>query len=68
MSFFMIRVAPGGPFDGERHIDQRILENLNRVYQLDQPLVWQYWSFLKNLAQGDMGPSFFFKDFTVAKL
>ncbi|MBP0650536.1 hypothetical protein J8J40_26165, partial [Mycobacterium tuberculosis] len=68
MSFFMIRVAPGGPFDGERHIDQRILENLNRVYQLDQPLVWQYWSFLKNLAQGDMGPSFFFKDFTVAQL
>lgn len=68
VSFFMIRVAPGGPFDGERHIDARILENLNRVYQLDQPLIWQYWSFLKNLAHGDMGPSFFFKDFTVAQL
>jgi oligopeptide transport system permease protein len=68
VSFFMIRVAPGGPFDGESHIDARILENLNRVYQLDQPLIWQYWSFLKNLAHGDMGPSFFFKDFTVAQL
>lgn len=68
VSFFMIRVAPGGPFDGEQHIDARILENLNRVYQLDQPLIWQYWSFLKNLAHGDMGPSFFFKDFTVAQL
>jgi oligopeptide transport system permease protein len=68
VSFFLIRVAPGGPFDGERHIDARILENLNRVYQLDQPLIWQYWSFLKNLAHGDMGPSFFFKDFTVAQL
>lgn len=68
VSFFMIRVAPGGPFDGERHIDARILENLNRVYQLDQPLIWQYWSFLKNLAHGDMGPSFFFKDFSVAQL
>lgn len=68
VSFFLIRVAPGGPFDGESHIDPRILENLKRIYQLDQPLWMQYWLFLKNLAHGDMGPSFFFKDFTVAQL
>lgn len=68
VSFFLIRLAPGGPFDGESHIDPRILVNLKRIYQLDQPLWMQYWLFLKNLAHGDMGPSFFFKDFTVAQL
>lgn len=68
LSFFLIRVAPGGPFDGDSHIDPRIMENLRRIYHLDQPLVVQYWDFLVNLAHGDMGPSFFFKDFTVAQL
>ena len=42
IAFFMIRLAPGGPFDSERAVPAEIQENLNRVYHLDQPLIGQY--------------------------
>lgn len=68
ISFFLIRLAPGGPFDLERPIDARILENLNRVYNLDKPLWQQYLLYLGNLLRGDFGPSFIRRDFSVADL
>lgn len=68
IAFFMIRVAPGGPFDIERPLDPLIMENLNRAYNLDKPLWQQYLVYLGNLAQGDLGPSFTRRDFTVIDL
>ena len=68
IAFFMIRVAPGGPFDIERPLDPLIMENLNRAYNLDKPLWQQYFLYLGNLAQGDLGPSFTRRDFTVVDL
>lgn len=68
IAFFMIRVAPGGPFDIERPLDPLIMENLNRAYNLDKPLWQQYLLYLGNLAQGDLGPSFTRRDFTVIDL
>ena len=68
ITFFMIRMAPGGPFDLERPIDPLIMENLNRAYNLDAPLWRQYLIYLGNLAQGDLGPSFTRRDFTVNDL
>lgn len=68
IAFFLIRVAPGGPFDTERPLDPRILENLKRVYGLDRPLFEQYLTYLWSLAHGDLGPSFIIKDFTVAEI
>jgi oligopeptide transport system permease protein len=68
IAFFMIRIAPGGPFDIERPLDPLIMENLNRAYNLDKPLVQQYLLYLGNLAQGDFGPSFTRRDFTVLDL
>jgi oligopeptide transport system permease protein len=68
ISFFLIRTAPGGPFDLERPLDAKIMENLKRIYQLDQPLLIQYWLYLKALATGDLGPSFVMRDFQVAEL
>jgi oligopeptide transport system permease protein len=44
IAFFMIRLAPGGPFDLERPLDEKIMENLRAIYQLDQPLHQQYLS------------------------
>ncbi len=68
IAFFMIRIAPGGPFDIERPLDPLIIENLNRSYNLDKPL-WQHSLFyLGNLARGDFGPSFTRRDFTVLDL
>lgn len=68
ITFFMIRLAPGGPFDLERPIDPLILENLKRAYNLDGPLWRQYLTYLGNLLQGDLGPSFTRRDFTVNDL
>ena len=68
ISFFMIRLAPGGPFDRERAIPPEIEANLNRVYHLDDPLWLQFMSYLGNLAHGDFGPSFQYLDFTVTEL
>ena len=56
--FFMIRFAPGGPFDSEKQVSPEILRNLNAKYHLDEPLFQQYLRYLGDLAQGDLGPSF----------
>lgn len=68
LAFFMIRLAPGGPFDLERPLDPLIMENINRAYNLDKPLWQQYLLYLGNLAQGDLGPSFTRRDFSVLEL
>ncbi|MDO5529847.1 MAG: ABC transporter permease subunit [Paracoccus sp. (in: a-proteobacteria)] len=68
LTFFMIRLAPGGPFDLERPLDPLIMANLNRAYNLDAPLWSQYLTYLGNLARGDLGPSFTRRDFTVNDL
>jgi len=68
LSFFMIRLAPGGPFDSERQVPPEVEANLARAYDLDQPLVVQFGRYLENLMQGDFGPSFRYRDFTVSEL
>ena len=68
ISFFLIRLAPGGPFDLERPLEAKVMENLNRIYKLDRPLVEQYWLYLSAVAHGDFGPSFILRDFSVAEL
>lgn len=68
ISFFLIRLAPGGPFDLERPLEAKVMENLRRIYQLDKPLYQQYWLYLTALLRGDFGPSFYFRDFTIAEL
>lgn len=68
LTFFMIRVAPGGPFNLERPLDPLIMQNLMRAYNLDAPLWEQYVLYIKNLLQGDLGPSFTRRDFSVNDL
>jgi oligopeptide transport system permease protein len=67
-SFLLMRAAPGGPFDLERPLDPATLENLRQVYRLDEPLWRQFLDYLWALAHGDLGPSFAWRDFTVAEL
>lgn len=68
ISFFLMRVAPGGPFDGERQLPPEIEANLEAAYHLDEPLPMQYLRYMGNLLQGDFGPSFKYKDFSVTEL
>lgn len=67
-SFFIVRLAPGGPFDQEQTLSPQLRENLGRAYGLDQPLLIQYGKYLIHLARGDFGPSFKTPDFTVTEL
>jgi oligopeptide transport system permease protein len=68
LSFFVIRLAPGGPFDEEQSLPPEIRANLNAAYGLDQPLGLQYLRYLRGVVHGDLGPSFKFKDFSVTEL
>ena len=68
LAFFMIRIAPGGPFDTDKALPPEIEANLNAAYHLDEPLIQQYGRYLWQIAQGDFGPSFQYKDFTVNEL
>jgi oligopeptide transport system permease protein len=68
LSFYMMRLAPGGPFDQERPIPPEIRANIERAYHLDEPLWQQYLRYLGSVARGDFGPSYRTKDFTVTEL
>ncbi len=68
VAFFMMRIAPGGPFDRERALPPEIEKNVLAAYDLDQPLLAQYADYLLDVLRGDFGPSFKYRDFTVAEL
>jgi oligopeptide transport system permease protein len=68
IAFFMMRIAPGGPFDRERALPAEIEKNVLAAYNLDQPLILQYRDYLLGVLRGDFGPSFKYRDFTVAEL
>ncbi|GAA5757085.1 oligopeptide transport system permease protein OppB [Salmonella enterica subsp. enterica] len=68
ISFFMMRLAPGSPFTGERALPPEVLANIEAKYHLNDPIMTQYFSYLKQLAHGDFGPSFKYKDYTVNDL
>jgi oligopeptide transport system permease protein len=68
LSFFLIRAAPGGPFDQEQTLPPEIMANLESAYGLNQPILIQYGRYLRALAHGDFGPSFKYKDFSVTEL
>lgn len=67
-AFFVMRLAPGGPFDQEQTLPPEIAANLEAAYGLDQPVIVQYGRYLGGLARGDLGPSFRYKDYRVAEL
>jgi oligopeptide transport system permease protein len=67
-AFFLMRVAPGGPFDEEQALPPEIAANLEAAYGLDQPMSVQYRNYLVGLVHGDLGPSFRYKDFRVSEL
>jgi len=69
ISFFLIRAAPGGPFDADKALDAASLAAMNKKYRLDQPLPVQYFGYISDLVWlGDMGPSFKQKDRTVNEI
>ena len=68
LSFFVIRLAPGGPFDEERALTPQVRANLDHLYGLDQPLGLQYLHYLAGVVHGDFGLSYKLRDESVAGL
>src|SRR5947208_16891269 len=68
VSFFMMRLAPGGPFDRERMLAPAVEENIKRAYDLDQPLIVQYGLYLSKALRGDLGTPVKYQDYTVVEL
>ena len=68
LAFFLIRVAPGGPFDSEKALTPEVEANLRAAYNLDEPLYQQFGRYVWGLARADFGPSFQYRDYTVTEL
>lgn len=68
VAFFLIRIAPGGPFNQERGLQPAIKANLEAQFGLNDPLWLQYLNYMKNLLSGNFGPSYNLPDFTVGEL
>ncbi|MDA8963084.1 ABC transporter permease subunit [Pseudomonadales bacterium] len=67
-TFFLVRAAPGGPFDAEKTLSPEVIERLNERYNLDAPIYEQYFDYLGHLVQGDFGPSFRYTNRTVTEM
>ena len=57
ITFFLTRLAPGGPFDAEKKLPQEVIDNLNEVYNLNAPIYEQFFDYFSNVLVGDFGPS-----------
>jgi len=68
LTFLLLRVAPGGPFDSERKLPPEVIANLEAKYHLDEPVWQQYARYLAGIAQGDFGPSYKYLDRGVAEI
>jgi len=68
LAFLMVHAAPGGPFDDERALPAGVAANIEAVYHLDEPLPQQFLRYFSGLLQGDFGPSYRYRDYTVSEL
>lgn len=68
IAFFMMRIAPGGPFTSERKLPPEIEANMLAAYDLDKPLHVQFFKYVNGVLHGDFGPSYKYKDFRVSEL
>ena len=68
LAFLLVKSAPGGPFDFERSLPEEVEANLRAAYNLDDPVYLQLFKYIGDLLQGDFGPSFQYRDYTVTEL
>ena len=68
LAFLLVHAAPGGPFDDERALPAEIEANIAAAYHLDEPLPMQFARYLGGVVQGDFGPSYSYRDYTVSEL
>lgn len=67
-AFFLMRAAPGGPFDADAQLEPEVIDNLRAAYDLDRPVIEQFVRYMARLARGDFGPSITYADYSVTEL
>lgn len=65
LTFLLLRILPGGPFDTEKQLPPKIMENLEKKYKLNEPLWKQYTVYIQTLVKGDFGPSYKYQNRSV---
>lgn len=68
LTFILMHVTPGGPFDRERRLPPEVLANIAAKYHLDEPLLKQYAHYLQAILRGDLGPSYKYIDRNVSDI
>lgn len=68
MTFFLLRLLPGGPFDEEKALPDHVKKNIEIKYGLDKPLIEQYWDHMKGVATGHLGYSYKYEGREVASI
>lgn len=68
VSFWLMHIAPGGPFDMERPMPEVVRANIEAKFHLNEPFFVQFFIYISNFIRGDLGPSFVYQDFTVTQL
>src|ERR1051325_2869458 len=68
LTFFLLRFAPGGPFDRERRLPPEVVANIEAKYHLNEPFLNQYLRYLSGVARGDLGPSYKYVDRNVNEI
>ncbi|WP_075187915.1 ABC transporter permease [Teredinibacter haidensis] len=68
ITFTLVHMAPGGPFDSDRAVSPEVLQNLNERYNLNAPIAVQFKDYVFNLLKGDFGPSFKYPSRSVTEI
>lgn len=68
LTFILMHLAPGGPFDDLANVDPKILANLRAAYHLDDPVWRQFIGYVAGLFRGDLGPSLVYRELTVGQI
>ena len=68
ITFSLMHLVPGGPWDREKELAPQVIENLNKKYGLDKPYVVQFGSYMWNVLQGDLGVSYSYQDRGVTEI
>ena len=62
ITFSLMHLVPGGPWDREKELAPQVIENLNKKYGLDKPFFVQFGNYIWGIVQGDLGVSYSYQD------
>src|SRR5438445_8249303 len=68
LTFILLRLAPGGPFDRERRLPPEVMANIEAKFHLDESFFQQYLRYVAGMLRGDLGPSYKYLDRGVTEI